>query len=493
MIRRHQPNSGCQRNMTASPMEATPEAGSSFPWGVAVLALVCCALFAVRVRSAAAGAFRWFRAHAGRLKTSRGTCPVCTEETLLAQLPQCGQACASVCKSCWAHHLAARFSDGAPLACVNREPGPGAHAVGALGAMSLTAAGYLPLLWWVCLVVDTVTSAPWRRWLAGALSPASLRSFVESAKAPVEHFVAAVILLAALVQQRTLLTPTMIRGATRLLIMSACVPAPIPTLWWLHVAWLPLTFFLHACTVVDFIVPLYTPAFFMKYALLCLGLKAAETAPRRHELLRVVWDAVDHFVEFAITGSFLLVAGGRQAADIIRRMSADTQLALWTAASVVSVIDMVFVGVQFAALRLCWFNFRLALLLCLAAAHVIRNSEVVQATLPYLTGERVIAAESAVRNDASARRRARADPDRVRAWRQYEQDERQKEQLYRLCPNCQRLTERIEGCDMMVCGRDYHAIPDAGAGCGTGFRWSEAAPYRADLESHPLYRLMAGN
>ena len=39
------------------------------------------------------------------------------------------------------------------------------------------------------------------------------------------------------------------------------------------------------------------------------------------------------------------------------------------------------------------------------------------------------------------------------------------------CPFCSKLVERIEGCDSMVCGRDYHGDKQLG-GCGGYFDWS---------------------
>lgn len=55
-------------------------------------------------------------------------------------------------------------------------------------------------------------------------------------------------------------------------------------------------------------------------------------------------------------------------------------------------------------------------------------------------------------------------------------DENFKAQTCRLCPHCQRVTERISGCDSMVCGRNYHG-GDQQSGCGQAFKWSQALPY----------------
>jgi hypothetical protein len=85
--------------------------------------------------------------------------------------------------------------------------------------------------------------------------------------------------------------------------------------------------------------------------------------------------------------------------------------------------------------------------------------------------------------------RGAPDPARLQAWREYERDERRKEQHCRLCPGCQRVVERVEGCSAMVCGQNYHG-GDTQMGCGRRFDFGEAGAYQADLSSHPLYRLV---
>ena len=55
-------------------------------------------------------------------------------------------------------------------------------------------------------------------------------------------------------------------------------------------------------------------------------------------------------------------------------------------------------------------------------------------------------------------------------------DEDYKVKSCRLCPNCGRIVQHLEGCDLMVCGRNYHG-GDQQSGCGQGFRWSQARPY----------------
>jgi len=56
-------------------------------------------------------------------------------------------------------------------------------------------------------------------------------------------------------------------------------------------------------------------------------------------------------------------------------------------------------------------------------------------------------------------------------------DEQYKAQNCRLCPHCRRVVQHLSGCDLMVCGRNYHGGDDQ-SGCGQGFRWSQALPYQ---------------
>ena len=71
---------------------------------------------------------------------------------------------------------------------------------------------------------------------------------------------------------------------------------------------------------------------------------------------------------------------------------------------------------------------------------------------------------------------------------QYDQmlaDERWKEQNCKHCPHCQFVVNKLDGCDHMVCGRDYHGNVMQG-GCGRGFNWvNQARPYKANTGHHP--------
>ena len=61
-----------------------------------------------------------------------------------------------------------------------------------------------------------------------------------------------------------------------------------------------------------------------------------------------------------------------------------------------------------------------------------------------------------------------------------QKDEEWKERNCKVCPNCARLVNKLDGCDSMTCGRD---APDKGGGnaqdgCGATFNWSAAPQYK---------------
>ena len=64
---------------------------------------------------------------------------------------------------------------------------------------------------------------------------------------------------------------------------------------------------------------------------------------------------------------------------------------------------------------------------------------------------------------------------------EFKKDERWKEKKLRLCPKCSRPIEKVDGCDSMVCGRNYHG-GDAQDGCGQEFNWNDARPYKAVID-----------
>mmetsp|Transcript_37580 Transcript_37580/g.86849 ORF Transcript_37580/g.86849 Transcript_37580/m.86849 type:complete len:640 (+) Transcript_37580:57-1976(+) len=61
------------------------------------------------------------------------------------------------------------------------------------------------------------------------------------------------------------------------------------------------------------------------------------------------------------------------------------------------------------------------------------------------------------------------------------QDEQWKTQHCRLCPHCGRPVEKVDGCDRMKCGENYHG-GDRQQGCGQQFDWGTAKPYAAHIQ-----------
>jgi hypothetical protein len=84
-----------------------------------------------------------------------------------------------------------------------------------------------------------------------------------------------------------------------------------------------------------------------------------------------------------------------------------------------------------------------------------------------------MAAKAAV---AAKRERARIDG----LKRDEGRDEAWKAANCRHCPHCDRLVNKLEGCDAMCCGQDAHG-GNLQHGCGHRFSWSAARPYRAVL------------
>ena len=80
--------------------------------------------------------------------------------------------------------------------------------------------------------------------------------------------------------------------------------------------------------------------------------------------------------------------------------------------------------------------------------------------------------------------------------RRLKADEEWKAEHCRVCPNCDRIVEKMDGCDTMVCGRNAHG-DEAGHhhtlnqqdGCGLKFRFGNAAKYKANL-THPHLLVM---
>jgi len=58
-------------------------------------------------------------------------------------------------------------------------------------------------------------------------------------------------------------------------------------------------------------------------------------------------------------------------------------------------------------------------------------------------------------------------------------DEAFKEQNCRHCPNCNRIVQKIDGCDAMICGKNFHVVQGDNLqfGCQKAFNWRDTKPY----------------
>lgn len=90
-------------------------------------------------------------------------------------------------------------------------------------------------------------------------------------------------------------------------------------------------------------------------------------------------------------------------------------------------------------------------------------------------------ARIAAQNDS----RNRALHEALERHRELEADEQWKAQNCRLCPNCQRPISKVDGCDSMKCGENYHG-GDQQPGCGAQFDWASAAPYVAHVRRQEM-------
>jgi hypothetical protein len=67
-------------------------------------------------------------------------------------------------------------------------------------------------------------------------------------------------------------------------------------------------------------------------------------------------------------------------------------------------------------------------------------------------------------------------------------DEEHKEQTCKHCPNCDRIVEKLDGCNIMKCGEDYHENEDSiQNGCGENFDWNFSKPYESQIGDQPSF------
>jgi len=69
--------------------------------------------------------------------------------------------------------------------------------------------------------------------------------------------------------------------------------------------------------------------------------------------------------------------------------------------------------------------------------------------------------------------------------RQEGEDERWKAENCRMCPQCGRTINKMEGCDAMRCGTDFHG-GNIQNGCGAKFSWGDAHPYRPSINQRTV-------
>ena len=71
---------------------------------------------------------------------------------------------------------------------------------------------------------------------------------------------------------------------------------------------------------------------------------------------------------------------------------------------------------------------------------------------------------------ASANQQSKKEAEKTRAI--LIEDERYFEKNTKRCPHCKRVVEYLSGCNVMVCGRDYHG-GNVQSGCGGTFLWAK--------------------
>lgn len=73
----------------------------------------------------------------------------------------------------------------------------------------------------------------------------------------------------------------------------------------------------------------------------------------------------------------------------------------------------------------------------------------------------------------------------ARCHQELAEDERYKAEHCRLCPFCFRPVEKLDGCNSMRCGENWHGGAKQ-SGCGKTFDWAKAPPYQAIIEERSL-------
>lgn len=83
-----------------------------------------------------------------------------------------------------------------------------------------------------------------------------------------------------------------------------------------------------------------------------------------------------------------------------------------------------------------------------------------------------------------------ATKEALQRFEDLQKDEDYKEAHCRLCPQCGKTVQKLEGCDSMKCGTDYHG-GNQQTGCGASFNWGSARPYHRGRDTANLPKPVA--
>eukprot|EP00930_Biecheleria_cincta_P077041 TRINITY_DN64280_c0_g1_i1.p1 TRINITY_DN64280_c0_g1~~TRINITY_DN64280_c0_g1_i1.p1 ORF type:complete len:801 (-),score=128.95 TRINITY_DN64280_c0_g1_i1:103-2451(-) len=88
----------------------------------------------------------------------------------------------------------------------------------------------------------------------------------------------------------------------------------------------------------------------------------------------------------------------------------------------------------------------------------------------------------------ATRKQQRQVQEALQRQHELEADEEYKAENCRCCPQCKRTVQKLEGCDEMKCGENYHG-GDKQDGCGARFSWVTAPRYVPRVERRPVPEL----
>ena len=85
--------------------------------------------------------------------------------------------------------------------------------------------------------------------------------------------------------------------------------------------------------------------------------------------------------------------------------------------------------------------------------------------------------------DSNKRNQEEEKQNLERRMRELQADEEFKSANCKMCPKCGRVVQKLDGCNLMICGQNYHG-GDNQNGCGTRFDWARASPYKVNVGNH---------